>query len=87
MLGQDADADEERFEYLIPYGTYIKEQKRKYKKDIKNAKNWTYIEVDDCFICPNGRRVLFKRYQNKKNQSGMYRVLKYMSVKIVRIAH
>jgi len=69
-LGEDADADEERFEYLIPYGTYIKEQKRKYKKDIKNAKNWTYIEEDDCFICPNGRRVLFKRYQNKKNQSG-----------------
>src|SRR5699024_302048 len=60
----------ERFEYLIPYGTYIKEQKRKYKKDIKNAKNWTYIEEDDCFICPNERRVLFKRYQNKKNRSG-----------------
>jgi len=69
-LGEDDDADEERFEYLIPYGTYIKEQKRKYKKDIKNAKNWTYIEEDDCFICPNGRRVLFKRYQNKKNRSG-----------------
>ena len=26
-LDEDNDADEERFEYLIPYGTYIKKQK------------------------------------------------------------
>jgi Transposase DDE domain len=40
------------------------------QKDIKNAKNWTYLEQEDCFICPNGRKVTFKKYQNKKNQSG-----------------
>ncbi|HZG58897.1 MAG TPA: IS1182 family transposase, partial [Anoxybacillus sp.] len=59
-----------RFDFLIPYGSYIQEQTRKYKKDIKNAKNWIYQEQDDCFICPNGRKVLFKSYKNKKNQSG-----------------
>ncbi|WP_285857330.1 transposase [Caldifermentibacillus hisashii] len=48
----------------------LQEKTRKYKKDIKNAKNWAYIEEDDCFICQNGRRVMFKKYQNKKNQSG-----------------
>jgi hypothetical protein len=61
---------EPRFDYLIPYGTYMKEQTRKYKKDIRNAKNWTYHEQDDWFICPNGRKILFKKYQSKKNASG-----------------
>lgn len=42
----------------------------KYKRDIKNAKNWTYLDQDDCFVCPNGRKVLFKKYQDKKNRSG-----------------
>lgn len=55
---------------LIPYGMYIKEKSRSYKKNIKHAKNWDYDEKDDCFICPNGRRVAFKRYLNKKNASG-----------------
>ena len=60
------DDREQRFEFLIPYGTYLKEQTRKYKNDIKNAKNWEYIEEEDCFICPNGRKVSFKKYLNKK---------------------
>jgi hypothetical protein len=61
---------EPRFEILIPYGTYIKEKTRKYKNDIKNAKNWEYVAEDDLFICPNGRKVTFKTYKNKKNASG-----------------
>ncbi|MEK5230426.1 IS1182 family transposase [Lysinibacillus sp. FSL K6-0232] len=61
---------EPRFDYLIPYNTYLKENTRKYKNNIKNAKNWDYQEKDDWFICPNGRKVLFKKYQNKKNASG-----------------
>jgi transposase len=64
------DEKEPRFDFLIPYGSYVQEQTRKYKKDIKNAKNWAYQEQDDCFICPNGRMVTFKKYQNKKNKSG-----------------
>jgi len=64
------DEKEPRFEFLIPYSTYVKEQTRRYKRDIKNAKNWVYVEDDDYFICPNGRRVLFKQYKNKKNSSG-----------------
>lgn len=61
---------EPRFEFLIPYGTYVKEKTRKYKNDIKNVKNWVYEEHDDQYICPNGRRVPFLRYQNRKNASG-----------------
>ncbi|WP_453997417.1 IS1182 family transposase [Bacillus nitroreducens] len=64
------DEKEQRFEFLIPYGSYVQEQTRKYKKDIKNAKNWTYVEDDDYFICPKGMKVTFKKYLNKKNKSG-----------------
>lgn len=59
-----------RFNFAIPYGTYIKEQTRKYKNDIRNAKNWTYHEHEDMFICPNGRKVVFKKYLTRKNASG-----------------
>gem|GEM_PF-5398476 len=44
------DEKEPRFEFLIPYGTSVQEQTRKYKKDIQNAKNWTYCEEEDCFL-------------------------------------
>jgi hypothetical protein len=81
------DEKEPRFDFLIPYGSYIQEQKRKYKKDIKNAKNWTYLEQDDCFICPSGSKVTFRKYQNKKNRSGMCKTSKYTNVKIVQVAH
>jgi len=64
------DEKEPKFDFLIPYGSYIQEKTRKYKNDIKNAKNWTYLEQDDCFICPNKRKVTFRKYQNKKNRSG-----------------
>ncbi|WP_144463767.1 IS1182 family transposase, partial [Siminovitchia fortis] len=59
-----------RFNPLIPYNNLRKEKTRTYKNDIRNAKNWTYLEHDDLFICPNGRKVTFQSYRNKKNASG-----------------
>ncbi|WP_412758565.1 transposase [Neobacillus thermocopriae] len=61
---------EPRFELLAPYNTYLKEQTRKYKKDISKVQNWTYLEEDDIFICPNNRKVAFKRYSKRKNSIG-----------------
>lgn len=57
-------------DYLIPYGTYLNEQKKTFKQNRWNAKNWRYEEAEDRFICPNGRRVVFKRNQDKQNASG-----------------
>lgn len=54
-----------RFDFLIPYGSYMNQ------KDIRHASNWTYEERDDRFICPQGRYVRFKKYQTKKNASGL----------------
>ncbi|WP_249222080.1 IS1182 family transposase [Planococcus alpniumensis] len=70
------DEKEPHFDFLIPYGMYLKEKSASYKKNIKHAKNWTYLEEEDCFICPNGRRVAFKKYLNKKNASGYEQNLK-----------
>ena len=67
---------EPRFDFLIPYGMYLKEKSASYKKNIKHAKNWNYLEEEDCFICPNGRRVEFKTYRTKKNASGYEQSLK-----------
>ena len=67
---------EPRFDSLIPYGMYLKEQSRSYKKNRKHAKNWTYVAEDDWFICPNGRRVVFKKYMKKKKASGYEQNLK-----------
>ena len=67
-VGEDK---EPRFDFLIPYGNYLKEKTRRYKKDIRHASNWAYEELDDRFVCPSGRYVRFKKYQTKKNASGL----------------
>ncbi|MFJ7746553.1 transposase [Peribacillus sp. NPDC097295] len=42
---------EEEFEALIPYNTFLTEQKRSYKKDIRHASNWAYDEQKDEYSC------------------------------------
>ena len=67
---------EEPFEALIPYNTYLTEQTRTYKNDIRNVRNWEYDEHKDEYICPNNRRVLFKRYSTRTDKNGFTRDLK-----------
>lgn len=62
---------EPRFDFLIPYGGYKKEKTRRYKKDIRHASNWTYEELEDRFVCPNGRYVSFMKYKTRKTASGL----------------
>src|SRR5690606_22911835 len=52
------------------------EQLRSFKNNRFNAKNWEYVEEDDLFICPNGRKDRFKKYLQKKNKSGYFQDLK-----------
>ena len=67
---------EPRFQMLVPYNTYVKEKTRKFKKDIKQVKNWTYLEEEDCYICPNNRRVAFQFYRTRKDKDGFKRDFK-----------
>jgi len=64
------EEQEPLFELLAPYNTYVKEQTKSYKQDISKVQNWPYREEEDVFICPNNRKVLFKRYSQRKNTGG-----------------
>lgn len=52
--------EEKKYLALIPYNMMRQEQKRKYKKEIKNSSNWNYDVLSDSFSCPNNRYVYFE---------------------------
>src|SRR5690625_4390233 len=61
---------------LITYNNYIKEQKRKYKKNKFNTANWKYNAEDDYYICPNGQKLTFQYYSNRTDRYGFKRKFK-----------
>src|SRR5690625_1660806 len=61
---------------LITYNNYIKEQKRKYKKNKFNTANWKYNEEDDYYICPNGQKLTFLYDSNRTDRYGFKRKFK-----------
>ncbi|MDN4834340.1 IS1182 family transposase [Ligilactobacillus salivarius] len=70
-------------EPLIPYNTFLKEQKRKFKNDISKPQNWPYNEEDDYYIDHLGVRFSFYRYSTRKDKYGFKRDLKmYQADKI-----
>jgi transposase len=61
---------------LMPYGMYEKEKKKKFKNDIFRPANWDYLEEDDVFVCPNKKKLLFKRYSIRTDKYGFERNFK-----------
>lgn len=61
---------------LITYGMFIKDKTKKYKSDIFNTQNWNYDEINDEFICPNNKRLGFKRYAYRHDKYGYKRDFK-----------
>ncbi|CAC7296036.1 Transposase [Staphylococcus aureus] len=75
---------------LITYGMFIKDKTRKFKSDIFNTQNWKYEfksdifntqnwkydELNDEFICPNNKRIGFKRYAYRNDRYGFKRDFK-----------
>ncbi|MVI97153.1 IS1182 family transposase, partial [Staphylococcus aureus] len=61
---------------LITYGMFIKDKTRKFKSDIFNTQNWKYDELNDEFICPNNKRIGFKRYAYRNDRYGFKRDFK-----------
>ncbi|MBF7022747.1 transposase [Staphylococcus kloosii] len=53
---------------LLTYSMYLKEQTKQYKENAFNTQNWTYDEIKDEFICPDNRRLPFKRYAYRINK-------------------
>ncbi|CAC9414449.1 transposase DDE domain protein [Staphylococcus aureus] len=56
--------------------TFIKDKTRKFKSDIFNTQNWKYDELNDEFICPNNKRIGFKRYAYRNDRYGFKRDFK-----------
>ncbi len=71
---------------LITYGMFIKDKTKKYKSNIFNTQNWDYDEINDEFICPNNKRLGFKRYAYRHDKYGLNETLNYMNVMIVQNA-
>ena len=69
---------EENYQYLenkrtaavIKYSTYQKEKSRKWKKDIFRTENWEYNEKGKYYICPDGRKLIFRETRKRKTDSG-----------------
>src|SRR5690625_219175 len=61
---------------LITYNNYLREQKRKYKKDRFNTANWDYNEEHDYYVCPNGQKLTFQYYSHRTDRYGFKRKLK-----------
>ncbi|MBO1308894.1 IS1182 family transposase, partial [Enterococcus sp. 669A] len=53
---------------LIPYGTMLKEQSKKWKSDERKVMNWTYHEKDDYYIDPKGVRFNFNAYRTETDK-------------------
>ncbi len=63
-------------EALISYGMYEKEQKRKYRQDLLQPSNWEYHADEDCYECPNGKRLFFRNDSHRKDKYGYERNFK-----------
>ncbi|PZJ53328.1 IS1182 family transposase [Staphylococcus aureus] len=61
---------------LITYGMFIKDKTRKFKSGIFNTQNWKYDELNNEFICPNNKRIGFKRYAYRNDRYGFKRDFK-----------
>lgn len=54
---------------LIPYGTMLKEQTRKWQSDEKKVMNWTYHEEEDYYIDLQGVRFNFHAYRTTTDKT------------------
>lgn len=61
---------------IIPYTTYQKEQKRKFKNDPTKSQNWQYNAQDDYYIDHLGVRFSFYRYSKQTDKYGFQRDFK-----------
>lgn len=61
---------------LIPYGTMLKENSRKWQSDDRKVMNWKYHPKDDYFIDPQGVRFSFHAYRKRKDKYGFEREFK-----------
>ncbi|WP_353726726.1 IS1182 family transposase (plasmid) [Lactiplantibacillus plantarum] len=68
---------------LIPYGTMLKDNSRKWKSDDRKVMNWDYYEADDYYVDSKGVRFNFKSYRKRTVKYGFIRDFKeYVAEKL-----
>jgi len=55
---------------VIKYNSYRKEKSRGWKTDIFKTENWEYNKEGKYYICPNGRRLTYRRTEKRVTDSG-----------------
>ena len=61
---------------LVPYGTMLKENSRKWQSDDRKVMNWDYHEKDDYFVDLHDARFNFKCYRERTDKYGFTRQFK-----------
>jgi IS5 family transposase len=69
---------EENYQYLenkrtvavIKYNTYHKEKSRKWKEALLRIENWEYNKQGKYYMCPQGRKLTFKKTAKTKTEAG-----------------
>ena len=64
------------YQALIPYGTMLKENSRRWKSDDRKVMNWDYHADDDYYVNKDGIRFNFKRYAYRHDRYGYKRDFK-----------
>lgn len=71
-----AYCEKKGIEAYLKYNTFDFERSKKFKEDIFRKENFTYDESEDIYICPNGRRLLFKEEQENITGTGYKQILR-----------
>lgn len=64
-----AYAEQKQANAYLKYPTFFKEGKAKYRDDPFRAENFSYDPERDCFTCPDGRLLPFKRTSIRKTKT------------------
>jgi hypothetical protein len=55
---------------LLKFPSYEKERQKNFKEDIFQRDNMPYDAESDSFLCPDGKRIVFKESREERNKNG-----------------
>jgi len=77
----------ESFDFLIPYGNYMKEKTRRYKKDIRHASTGRMKHRMNGSFAPMAATFVLRNTRRKRALLVWSKALRFMNVKIAGIVH
>lgn len=68
---------------LIPYGTMLKENSKKWQTDDRKVMNWEYHDKDDYYVNPSGVRFNYKRLSTRTDKYDFVRDFKQYEAEVL----